>query len=182
MTETQLDRAWITANAELAGDAEMARFYDIFAATELFELTLEALEVASVATAASRPGHSKSLAFAHRRPQSALERLPGRRQVVLPVRAQQRCRMEEGMRRARQRRARQRRSLCVGRGSPQRRSCSGRSARRGVREECGRSVASPRAGVQRLRRSSFDLDPRHGDGRSMLFAQSIERRWLSRRK
>lgn len=36
--ETPLDRAWATANAELAGDAEMARFYDIFAATELFLL------------------------------------------------------------------------------------------------------------------------------------------------
>ena len=36
--ETPLDRAWETANTELAGDAEMARFYDIFAATELFLL------------------------------------------------------------------------------------------------------------------------------------------------
>ena len=37
-SETALDRAWMTANAELAGDAEMPRFYDIFAATELFLL------------------------------------------------------------------------------------------------------------------------------------------------
>ncbi len=36
--ETPLDRAWETANTELAGDAEMARFYDILAATELFLL------------------------------------------------------------------------------------------------------------------------------------------------
>ena len=36
--ETPLDRAWETANSALAGDAEMARFYDIFAATELFLL------------------------------------------------------------------------------------------------------------------------------------------------
>lgn len=36
--ETPLDRAWRTATAPLAGDAEMARFYDIFAATELFLL------------------------------------------------------------------------------------------------------------------------------------------------
>ncbi len=34
--ETPLDNAWSTATAPTAGDAEMARFYDIFATTELF--------------------------------------------------------------------------------------------------------------------------------------------------
>ncbi|MGB0411755.1 MAG: hypothetical protein ACPGFA_09225 [Pikeienuella sp.] len=37
-TETPLDRAWSLATDETAGEGGMARFYDVFAATELFLL------------------------------------------------------------------------------------------------------------------------------------------------
>lgn len=36
--ETALDRAWTQANGDTAGDGGMSRFYDVFAATELFLL------------------------------------------------------------------------------------------------------------------------------------------------